>query len=312
VFSHSSNILIIFTYTHTHTQCTHIQGRNNCFLNVVIQALWHVEAFRETLMYKPHEHPEGSSPKDLENCIYCALQSLFFAYNFSTPDDDAPLPPRELRRALSTLYKRDNRFQEGAMDDAAELLECILKYMHADHLYVRKITSGTDIEDLVSHSCMPKPCVSHCVFGFDFVEQRHCQRCGATSNPQITQNYIHRIYVSEISSVYNMLSKQMPSEDITLSTLLKGLARNGPGYSCPSADDDEKKVSKCPTGCTVTKRHLISSPCCFAINLVWPSGTCTFLFFCFYFVFFVSYFSSHSLLLTHEQVQNRRLLKSFE
>ena len=45
-------------------------GQNNCFLNVVIQALWHIEAFRETLMYKPHEHPEGSSPKELENCIY--------------------------------------------------------------------------------------------------------------------------------------------------------------------------------------------------------------------------------------------------
>ena len=78
-------------------------GHNNCFLNVVIQALWHVESFRETLMFKPHEHPEGSTPKELENCIYCALQSVFFAYNFSSPDENVPLPPRELRRALSAL-----------------------------------------------------------------------------------------------------------------------------------------------------------------------------------------------------------------
>ena len=187
-------------------------------------------------MYKPHEHPEGSSPKELENCIYCALQSLFFAYNFSSPDDDTPLPPQELRRALSALYKRDQRFQVGAMDDAAELLEVLLKYMHADHLYVKKITCGTQIEDLVSHSCMPKPCVSHCVFGFNFVEQRFCQRCGAASNPKVTQNYVHRIYVSEIAR-YTACYQRMPTDDITLETLLKALARNGPAYSCPSSEE---------------------------------------------------------------------------
>jgi len=145
--------------------------------------------------------------------------------------------------------------------------------MHADHLYVKKITSGTQIEELVSHSCMPKSCVSHCVFGFNFVEQRFCQRCGATSNPQVTQNYVHRIYVSEIASVHRMLSKRMPTDDITLETLLKVLARNGPAYSCPSSE--EKQISACPTGCTVMKRHLISSPCCLAINLIWSSGQST-------------------------------------
>lgn len=43
-------------------------GQNNCFLNVCIQALWHLGAFRsQFLSSKAHIHNETS-------CIYCVLQ----------------------------------------------------------------------------------------------------------------------------------------------------------------------------------------------------------------------------------------------
>lgn len=54
-------------------------GENNCFLNVVIQALWHLDPFREAF----------SSPKVKElhkhslNCVYCALEVKFFFFQNS-------------------------------------------------------------------------------------------------------------------------------------------------------------------------------------------------------------------------------------
>ena len=44
-------------------------GENNCFLNVVIQSLWHLNDFRSKFKEQAtHEHDERSA------CIFCALE----------------------------------------------------------------------------------------------------------------------------------------------------------------------------------------------------------------------------------------------
>lgn len=45
-------------------------GENNCFLNVVIQALWHLDSFR--LAFKSPRIK--SNHRHTENCVYCALE----------------------------------------------------------------------------------------------------------------------------------------------------------------------------------------------------------------------------------------------
>lgn len=43
-------------------------GENNCFLNVVIQSLWHLEAFRQKFTSEKELH------KHQEHCVYCSLE----------------------------------------------------------------------------------------------------------------------------------------------------------------------------------------------------------------------------------------------
>ena len=46
-------------------------GQNNCFLNVVIQSLWHLKSFRDKFRtWDTHSHPTDEA----EKCVHCALK----------------------------------------------------------------------------------------------------------------------------------------------------------------------------------------------------------------------------------------------
>jgi uncharacterized UBP type Zn finger protein len=48
-------------------------GENNCFLNVVIQSLWHLEAFRQKFTSEKELH------KHQEHCVYCSLEVRLYS-----------------------------------------------------------------------------------------------------------------------------------------------------------------------------------------------------------------------------------------
>ena len=61
------------------------QGQYNCFLNVIIQSLWHLPAFRSALLNLPSALSDnGASPKD--TAVVRALHSVFTAFSTSPPD----------------------------------------------------------------------------------------------------------------------------------------------------------------------------------------------------------------------------------
>ena len=73
-------------------------GENNCFLNVVIQSLWHLEEFRKNFKRSTHYHINSSN----EACIFCALEvhcfySLFLSNWF--------LPRSYYARSFRTTIK---------------------------------------------------------------------------------------------------------------------------------------------------------------------------------------------------------------
>ncbi|POM66503.1 Inactive ubiquitin carboxyl-terminal hydrolase [Phytophthora palmivora] len=78
-------------------------GANNCFLNVIIQSLWH----RETI-----------TP-----CLLCELEQIFVMYQFA---EQPVLDVDRVRLALGET------FALGAMNDATETLETILDALHYD------------------------------------------------------------------------------------------------------------------------------------------------------------------------------------
>jgi hypothetical protein len=66
---------------------TNPTGDQNCFLNVIIQALWHLSTFREVFL-RMHDHQH--SP----NCVVCSLQDVL--RNMSLSNSASPLKMREV------------------------------------------------------------------------------------------------------------------------------------------------------------------------------------------------------------------------
>jgi len=101
------------------------RGEYNCFLNVVIQTLWHVRAFREAVLNV------GSSDE-----LVLALQQVFteLSATEAAADEGVPLAgeavsPEALRLALSAKFSEGaaSRFQLRDMADATEAFEALLE-----------------------------------------------------------------------------------------------------------------------------------------------------------------------------------------
>eukprot|EP01120_Amphizonella_sp_Union-15-10_P016997 TRINITY_DN9292_c0_g1_i3.p1 TRINITY_DN9292_c0_g1~~TRINITY_DN9292_c0_g1_i3.p1 ORF type:complete len:270 (-),score=30.20 TRINITY_DN9292_c0_g1_i3:21-830(-) len=70
-------------------------GENNCFLNVVIQSLWHIRSFsKQFLACEQHVH------SNVQNCTFCALKSILNEYVYS---DGNVITPAILRKSLSAM-----------------------------------------------------------------------------------------------------------------------------------------------------------------------------------------------------------------
>lgn len=57
-------------------------GENNCFLNVVIQSLWHLKRFRSKFFeWTEHSCCDKEKQKEKDNeitCVHCALTVIYF------------------------------------------------------------------------------------------------------------------------------------------------------------------------------------------------------------------------------------------
>eukprot|EP00755_Sulcionema_specki_P004723 Sspe_Gene.30809::Locus_15221_Transcript_1_1_Confidence_1.000_Length_2179::g.30809::m.30809 len=140
-------------------------GHNNCFLNVVLQALWHAEPFRSNFLrdFNMHTCTEKFAA---DSCLYCAIHTLFMQYKFSSHQH---LPPFLVRQILSRVFSEEGRFRLGAMDDAAECLEAILYTLHL---------CVNDQRD----TCRP-PCFVHRTFGLNIMERGMCLSCKGVNEP---------------------------------------------------------------------------------------------------------------------------------
>ncbi|KAG0460123.1 hypothetical protein HPP92_023251 [Vanilla planifolia] len=93
-------------------------GEYNCFLNVIIQSLWHLRRFRDEFLMGSSVHAHIGEP-----CVVCALYDIFNALKEATVNEQGEaVAPTRLRIALSNLYPDSNFFQEAQMNDASEVL----------------------------------------------------------------------------------------------------------------------------------------------------------------------------------------------
>ncbi|GMJ15122.1 hypothetical protein like AT3G47890 [Hibiscus trionum] len=175
-------------------------GEYNCFLNVIIQSLWHLRQFRdEFLRRSASDHAHVGDP-----CVVCALYEIFTALNIASSDAQRePVAPTSLRIALSNLYPDSNFFQEAQMNDASEVLAVIFDCLH------QSFTSGSSVSDadstnsncMGSWDCANSACIVHSLFGMDIFELMNCYSCDRESRHLKYTTFFHNINASALRTM---------------------------------------------------------------------------------------------------------------
>jgi len=161
------------------------KGENTCFLNVVIQSLWHLKTFRAHIQDVTYDH------QCTERCLLCALSMLFAQFSFS---NEEVIPPDILRQTLAEQHKQDERFQLGQEEDAHEALNVILQWFHCNQVKNMDLQKGMQVV------CQPK-CISHKNFGCQVCTMRRCRECNATSEPETEDQFLFSIYATELAKL---------------------------------------------------------------------------------------------------------------
>lgn len=96
-----------------------MQGQHNCFLNVIIQSLWHLPAFRTALLNLPLAPPDkGPSPKD--TAVAQALHNVFVAFSRSPPEAQQAAAQRdaEVQSAFAGSSPAEQLQQQERVDSS--------------------------------------------------------------------------------------------------------------------------------------------------------------------------------------------------
>nr|GEV96382.1 ubiquitin carboxyl-terminal hydrolase-related protein isoform 1 [Tanacetum cinerariifolium] len=190
-------------------------GEYNCFLNVIIQSLWHLRRFREEFLNtSTTAHLHVGDP-----CVTCALYDIFSALNLASTDTRVQVvAPTSLRVALSNLYPDSNFFQEAQMNDASEVLGVIFDCLH------KSFTSGTGISGIEvvesnamgSWECPNKACTAHSLFGMDIFERMNCYTCGLETRRLKYTSFFHQINANALRTMKVMCPESSFDELLNL------------------------------------------------------------------------------------------------
>ena len=121
-----------------HRGIENLSGDNNCFVNVVIQALWHVDAFRLQMLQMIPESQTEYSHKSIQQglklsdevniSLMTAVCAIFSDYMYDKTN--LILNPSRLRETLSLV---SGQFKLGAFADSNEAFDTILQRLHDEH-----------------------------------------------------------------------------------------------------------------------------------------------------------------------------------
>lgn len=273
---------LAYNATSLHRGLVNAVGENNCFLNVTVQALWHLGPFR--MGFQNLIAQSDRNHKSLDK-IVDAICNLFVNYEYA---DSSVIPATELRQKLSLI---SSRFELGSIADANEVLDTILARIHDDTM-----PSCPDSNN--------GKCLSHTVFGGVLLEQSICRLCGETSEPILRNDYAYCIYAMEVISTAADLSidQRILSPHETVASVENNRSKSSSRFgkllskclsvgakSCPSLLDIRQSTQSRSSstvnnsnesygyqmackGQANVKRYCLEAPLALAISVVWTQG----------------------------------------
>jgi hypothetical protein len=256
-------------------------GANNCFLNVVIQSLWHVRSCRVLISMGDHavHHRCGGQPTNasaaetITPCLLCELEQIFVMYQFA---EQPVLDVDRVRLALGET------FALGAMNDATETLEAILDALHYDTfnrmLLLRRggaqgdaIGGGHKVEEMSESLrqdasaiiCEPQ-CVAHRLFQMNLMELKVCASCGHTAEPVMNTDFLYRVYAQELLTNARAGADAGVKKSTTLEEVLRAEAQSQDVAGTCDACEKGGQRALC--------RWILTLPMVFAISIIWSSS----------------------------------------
>ncbi|RLN78769.1 hypothetical protein BBJ28_00021961 [Nothophytophthora sp. Chile5] len=260
-------------------------GENNCFLNVIIQSLWHVRSCRVLISMGDHavHHRCGGKPTNASAamadpsaaspCLLCELEQIFVMYQFA---EQPVLDVDRVRVALGDV------FALGAMNDATETLESILDALHYDTfnrmLVLKRGGGNTSLcaankteemsesvrEDASAIICEPQ-CVAHRLFQMNLMELKVCGSCGHTAEPIMNTDFLYRVYAQELlGNARTSAEDDKKKSRVTLEEVLcmEAQAQDVAG-TCDACDAGGQRV---------LSRWILTLPMVFTISIIWSSS----------------------------------------
>ena len=218
-------------------------GHNNCFLNAVLQVLWHCEVFRANFVKDEPEHICTDVVKR-NSCLFCAVLDLFTKYERS---ELQILPPELIRDIMAFLFEEDKRFQFGEMEDVVECFEAVLYQLH---LYCS--------EDVAT--CSP-PCFVHKTFSVTATDTRKC--CPPCDTSKTPFQYSATVHYFSAGLFFGRCSKSLhEKEGCESMERCMHYSLCAPAVTCPHTG---KKSD-------LQRPIMVDIPAIFVIGVSWPGG----------------------------------------
>ena len=224
-------------------------GANDCFLNSIIQVLFHLDEFKKKLLQMNIE-------KNPKNPIY-QLHSIFHNYEiFSKVNTFDTLSAGLLRESL---HYRFGTYNKGKCGDPMETISEILEFIHS--LYFHESNNSS-----INNFCRNELCPSHSNFLLNLKEIKFCPKCKAIN----TQIFNKDCFMYDVLS-YEILSlikdKSFNDYKYSIFSILKHLNK--------SFGDNKQKLEDCKCEKITTKKCLVLyerfSPY-LIINITWDTN----------------------------------------
>lgn len=192
-------------------------GEYNCFLNVIIQSLWHLRRFRDEFLRASVMHSHVGNP-----CVICALYDIFIALSKATEDSQGEaVSPTSLRIALSNLYPDSNFFQEAQMNDASEVLAVIFECLHLSFTFSGDCDTESDGSNCGgTWDCSSATCIAHTFFGMNIFERMNCYICSLESRHMKYTSFFHNVNANALRTM------KMTYADSSFDEILKMVEMN--------------------------------------------------------------------------------------
>ena len=225
-------------------------GVNDCFLNSIIQVLFHLEEFKNKL-FQLNILQDQNNPIFQLYTIFCKYESLSKLHTLET------LNAASLRKSLH--YKFGN-YEKGKFGDPMETISEILELIHNDYF-----NGNINLNKNSNINCENELCPSHSNFLINLKEIKYCPNCKAKN----VQMYNKDCFMYDVLS-YEILSL-VENENFNdyKYTLFQKLKKLGQSFG-----DNKQKLEKC--NCkeiNTTKRLFLYhkfSPY-LIINITWDS-----------------------------------------